>query len=181
MRDNARLITIFIVATAMMLSSHVNGDARADQIWSVGSQLSQIAASGNNVYVVWQNNSPDQNVYFRRSMDGGATFDKVIRLSDAVSGGYATANPQMAVFGNYVNVAWMDTPIGENSKVLIRRSVDGGRTFERIINLDEGASDPLSRALSFFTSYGMYVILAVVAVIAVPLGIMLAKRRGGTR
>lgn len=123
------ILFAIVTMSALILFVDTNSDAKADAIWTVGSQISQVAASGDNVYALWQNNSPDQNVYFRRSTDNGAAFDKTIRLSNAVSAGYAT-DPKMAVSGNYVYVAWMDAVAGENSKVLFRRSTDGGATFE---------------------------------------------------
>jgi hypothetical protein len=119
---------IFVIASVLLLPDNI--DARADYAWSVGSQLSQIAASDNSVYVLWQNNLPDQNVYFRRSTDGGGSFDKTIQLSNAVSTGYAS-DPLMAVSGNNVYIAWMERQEGANhSVVLFRRSTDGGATFE---------------------------------------------------
>lgn len=133
MRDSKRHIatlSITLVVTALLMFANANSYANASRVWVVGSQLSEVAASGNNVYVLWQNNSPDQNVYFRKSIDNGATFDKLIMLSNADSGGHA-ANPMMAVSGNHVYVAWMDTTFGENTKVHFRKSADGGATFER--------------------------------------------------
>lgn len=122
-------LSITILVTALVLSADVNSYANASAPWVVGSQLSEVAASGNNVYVLWQNNSPDQNVYFRRSADGGATFDRIIRLSDSVSPQYATS-PKMAAFENNVYVAWMEGTSSEDSKVVFRKSTDGGATFE---------------------------------------------------
>jgi hypothetical protein len=154
-------LTITAVLSALALSGYLNGDARADYVWSVGSQLSQIVASQNNsVYVVWQNNnSPDQNVYFRRSADGGSTFDRVVRLSDSAPGGSAT-DPHMAVSGNYVYVVWMDRrQVDENFKVIFRRSMDGGGTFESPQILSNNAKGP-SGILQLISSEGrLYAII----------------------
>ena len=47
------------------------------------SELPQVTASGNNVYVVWLDDTPgSRDVFLRRSTDGGNTFDtKIINLS----------------------------------------------------------------------------------------------------
>lgn len=132
MRDSKRYtatLSVTIVIVALMLFADVSSYANASALWVVGSQISEVAASGNNAYVLWQNNSPDQNVYFRRSTDGGATFDRIIRLSDSASPQFATF-PKMAAYGNYVYVAWMEGTNSEDSKVVFRRSTDGGATFE---------------------------------------------------
>lgn len=145
----AAAMFIVVTASALILFADANANAKADAIWTVGSQISQIAASEDNVYVLWQNNSPDQNVYFRRSTDNGATFEKVVLLSNAVSGGFAS-DPQMAISGNYVYVAWMDTPTGETSKVLFRRSMDGGATFEspQVLSNNPKGSSGIQQLLS---------------------------------
>lgn len=99
-------------------------------------QLSQIVASGENSYVVYQENGPgpEGHVYFRKSSDAGANFDNIIRLDE---NGYASF-PKVAVSGNNVYVAWteylLDTGL---SQVLFRKSVDGGKTF--------GSPTPLSK------------------------------------
>lgn len=133
MRDSKRYITTLLIiamVSALILYADSNSPANADAVWTVGSQISGVAAAGDNVYVLWQNNSPDQNVYFRRSTDNGAMFDRTIRLSNAVSSGYAS-DPLMAASGNNVYIAWMERPNDANySMVLFRRSTDGGATFE---------------------------------------------------
>jgi hypothetical protein len=118
----------------LLLSANaVSSESKASAIWSVGSQIFQVSASAdNNVHVLWQNNSPDKNVYFRRSTDGEATFDRAMQLSNVTtSSGYA-ANPKMAISGDNVYVAWLErsgTAATQHSMVLFKRSTDGGATF----------------------------------------------------
>ena len=39
-----------------------------------------IAVSGNNVHVVWDDNTPgNSDILYRRSIDGGSTFPNVIK------------------------------------------------------------------------------------------------------
>ena len=44
---------------------------------------SDIAVSGNNVYVVWNDNA---EILYRRSVDGGATFGSIFNLSNNAGG-----------------------------------------------------------------------------------------------
>jgi hypothetical protein len=47
------------------------------------SSVPDISASGTNVYVVWQDFAPGNNdLFFTRSADGGATFDSAQNISD---------------------------------------------------------------------------------------------------
>jgi len=61
------------------------------------------AISGNNVYVVWRDNTPGNNeVFYRRSIDGGASFGSTVNLSN--NDGSSTS-PFIAVSGSNVYVA----------------------------------------------------------------------------
>jgi hypothetical protein len=95
----------------------------------------QIAISGNNMYVVWMDNTrqdanlPGKNneILFRKSTDGGKTFGSTINLSNNI--GFAT-DQQIAVSGSNVYVTW-----NANYEIFFRKSTDGGNTFGSFINL----------------------------------------------
>ena len=147
------LILVIALIASSIIYSVPNADA--DDIWSVGSQLSSIKADGDNVYILWQNNSPDQNIYFKKSPDNGNSFGSTIRISNI--GGYSdsafgfASDGLMAVpietkesssTGNnagsarYVYIAWLNRDLGASySKVLFRSSSDGGNTFSEPISL----------------------------------------------
>ncbi|MFY9964788.1 MAG: sialidase family protein [Nitrososphaeraceae archaeon] len=96
------------------------------------SDFSAIAASGNNVYVVWQDSTPGKfEIFYRMSTDGGATFGSAINLSNNAEDSF---NPSIEGIGNNVYVAWNDNSLG-NSEILYRRSSDGGGTFSTTTNL----------------------------------------------
>jgi hypothetical protein len=62
------------------------------------SEHPQIAVSGNNVYVVWiDNTSGNREIYFVRSTDGGATYDNIINLSMNTKDSH---NQEIAAFGD---------------------------------------------------------------------------------
>jgi hypothetical protein len=116
----------------------------------------QVASSGDNVFVVWQESVDDAensnyDIYFKRSQDGGTTFPgDAINLSR--NPGFSE-HPQIAISeigkkdnsnnnsnGNNngttatataVYVSWVDdTSSSDREQVLFRKSVDGGATFE---------------------------------------------------
>src|SRR6187551_3837950 len=58
----------------------------------------QIALFNNNLYVVWSDDSTGNgDIYFKRSIDNGTTFESVENLSN--SPGNST-DPQIALFNN---------------------------------------------------------------------------------
>ena len=90
-----------------------------------------IALSGNNVHVVWDDNTPgNSDILYRRSTDGGASFTEPTKNLSANSG--SSANPAIAVSGNNVHVVWDDNTPG-NSDIFYRRSTNSGSTFPNVI------------------------------------------------
>lgn len=67
-----------------------------------------MAASGENVYVVWWSNRTGQfEVMFRASHDSGRTFEDKINLSNTTEG--ASLQATIAASGdNNVVVTWLD-------------------------------------------------------------------------
>ncbi|MGA9841429.1 MAG: sialidase family protein [Nitrososphaeraceae archaeon] len=106
-----------------------------------------IAVSGNNVYVVWRDNTPGRgDIFYAKSIDGGATFGSIVNLSDNIG---SSGTPDIAISGNNVYVAWNDnTGTGEDTAIYYRRSVDGGATFGSIFNLSNNAGSSLSPAIA---------------------------------
>jgi hypothetical protein len=128
------------------------------------SVYAQIASHGDNVYMVWQENNPDPldrnnnvnnniqynnnndnyrnyDIYIKKSMDGGLTFSKEINLSN--NPGFSE-HPQIAISGNNVYVAWIDdassSSTTKNQEIYFRKSIDGGNTFDKIINLSNSSN-----------------------------------------
>jgi hypothetical protein len=100
----------------------------------VDDHSTRIAASGNNVYIVWYDYEIADNwdVYFRASNDGGKTFGEIINISNTTD--RVSHQPEIAADGNNVYVTyWDDMPL--DKKAFTRISTDAGQTFGTPIQL----------------------------------------------
>jgi hypothetical protein len=103
------------------------------------SEHPQVAINGNNVYIVWADNtSLNRDVYLISSTDGGQTFGDVINLSNNGADSY---NQEISVFGNNVYVVWLDSQKNsqDNSNISFISSNDGGSSFGDIVSLSDNA------------------------------------------
>jgi hypothetical protein len=119
------------------LTMSFNNPKDLGAVTAVDAEEQQIAASGNNVYVVWrepptpQSMANEGDIFFRRSTDGGKNFDSTKNLSN--NPGHSEM-PQIAASGNNVYVVWQDSTPG-NAEILFRRSTDKGDSFDSPENL----------------------------------------------
>ena len=96
-----------------------------------GTFFPQIAATGNNAYVAWQNGtSGNRDIFFAASNNNGASFG-IINLSNNTG---ASQNPQIATSGNNVYVTWQDIFPG-NSDIFFAVSNNNGTSFGTPINI----------------------------------------------
>jgi len=94
------------------------------------------AGLGGQVHAVWfDDRSGMSQVYTKRSLDGGVTWQPDVRLSP---GGVASEHPSIACSGRHVYVAWHDL-LPEGPVVALRRSLDGGKTWGPEFRLGAGA------------------------------------------
>ncbi|NKE70371.1 hypothetical protein [Candidatus Manganitrophus noduliformans] len=90
------------------------------------------AASGETLYIVWQEHVGGQNmeVFLSRSGDGGATFGAPVNVSQT---SVFSGNPQIAASGNFVHVVWEETvPTNVEANefdIFYRRGEDVNGTF----------------------------------------------------
>src|SRR5919106_3141446 len=136
------------------------------------SVYAQVASQGNNVYMVWQENPPspisestntiNYDIFMKKSIDGGLTFGKEINLSN--NPGFSE-HPQIAASGNNVYIVWIDnSPMGssdtsENRKILLRKSLDHGNTFDEtsILSSNNNNVDSINQELTA-TGNNVYVV-----------------------
>ena len=100
-----------------------------------------IAASGDNVYVVWRQLSDDGkagSVLFRASKDSGNSFGEIAKVSDNA---VHSSSPKVAAFDNNVYIVWdvlEDEARSTNRSqgIFFAKSSDGGINFEDEIELN---------------------------------------------
>ncbi len=101
-----------------------------------------IAASGNNVYVIWCSNKTGKwEVMIRVSNDNGKSFAEQVNLSNTSKSDSFHSN--VAVFGNDVYVSWLNNNTGY-LETNTRRSTDGGKTFGPILVIN-GTGDSTTK------------------------------------
>jgi hypothetical protein len=100
-----------------------------------------VTANGNNVYVVWiEDIQNERNILFRKSTDGGITFDQTIQLGSSARTNVPVLPKSIAVDGDNVHVAWRHlAEDGESGSMLLRSSKDAGNTFGETILISSNA------------------------------------------
>lgn len=142
------------VCVALHLAAQKAPDVRVDRgpAGAANSQAAQIAAAGASVYVTWldyRNGLGD--IYFSRSLDGGATWLPADRRLDTdPPGGALSLEPQIAASDSAVFVTWADlrTSVAQvyAADVYFNRSLDRGATWlASDVRLD---TDPAGKASS---------------------------------
>src|SRR3989441_682768 len=125
------------------------------------SMFPKIAASGNNVYVVWNDllNDANADTFFRISKDGGASFaDPPVNLSNTPGASFdieLAVSPNLGPDGvagnsddsNNVYLAWTDNTLG-NKEIFFRKSTDSGANFnppptDPPVNLSKNAGESM--------------------------------------
>ena len=95
----------------------------------------QIAVSGSNVYVTWQDSTTGSgipDIFFAASNNNGTSFGAPINLSNNIGG---SQFPQIATSGNNnVYVTWVDDTPG-NFDIFFAVSTNNGTSFGTPINL----------------------------------------------
>jgi hypothetical protein len=153
----------FVASQDGFSQSETNDDAVANQVRfsepvnltnnARDSVYAQVVSSGENVYIVWQENPPsgfssqrdgliNYEIFISKSVDGGQTFGDEINLSN--NPGFSE-HPQIAASGNNVYVAWIDNSplVGsssqaeDNKKIMFKKSTDAGNTFGETITLSD--------------------------------------------
>ncbi len=90
---------------------------------SAGSLFPSVAVVGSVVHMVWHDNRDGNNeIYYKRSTDGGTTWGGDMRLTN---NSFWSTYPSLAVSGLEVHVVWRDNRDG-NDEIYYKRSTDGG-------------------------------------------------------
>jgi len=85
-----------------------------------------------------------QRLWYRRSTDGGATWDEPVQVETASTHGIGL--PQLLAAGDTVLLAFTD---GTNGRIFVARSLDGGTTFATPFALGTTTNTPWAGDSSF--------------------------------
>ena len=106
---------------------------------SKNSSNQEISAFDENVYVVWQesgqnntDDSNDNNIMFKSSIDGGNTFNNSIELINNTNDAF----PKIDSYANNVYIVW-NNENKKNSGIFFTKSSDKGNNFDGTIKLNE--------------------------------------------
>jgi len=101
-----------------------------------------VAISGANVYVVWNDTSTGlREIYFRKSVDGGASWGNIKQLTNNAG---LSQLPVVAAAGTKIYVAWCDYSPG-NPEIYFRKAANSGTTWQtaqRLTSTPMGSYDP---------------------------------------
>jgi hypothetical protein len=113
-----------------------------------------IAVSGKNVYVVWQEDFPGADeIFYKRSMDRGTTFENTVNLSSNPTG---SEGPAIASSGKNVYVVWRDA-ISGNLEIAFSHSSDGGGRFGPVQDLSNTIGSSVRPAIAT-NNHNVYVV-----------------------
>jgi hypothetical protein len=118
------------------------------------SERPQIAVSENGIFVIWADEIDKNNkeIMFTKSLDNGATFSKVINISNTLKN---SNRQEISAYNQNVYIVWQDTEQNNNtnSSIMFKSSIDGGNTFNNSIELMNNTDDSFPK----ISSYGNYV------------------------
>lgn len=96
--------------------------------------LSAIAASGNNVYVVFTHVTSTSDTFLVKSTDSGTTFSSPIKINTGTN----ARSPAIAVSGNNVYVTWEDFGLSASNldpEIFFAASANGGASFSTPVDV----------------------------------------------
>jgi hypothetical protein len=97
---------------------------------NVASTPALVRGSGDNVFVVWRDSRNGNNdIYFARSADSGATWTGETRMDTDAAGTHVSEAPSVASDGTNVYVAWHDYRTSSRADIYVRTSSNGGVTW----------------------------------------------------
>jgi hypothetical protein len=97
-----------------------------------------VGVSGSDVYIVWSDNRDgNDEIYFKRSTDGGLNWGADTRLTN--NSGISWC-PNLSVSGAYLFVVWVDDSDG-NKEIYYKFSTDGGDNWGPDIRLTDDPAE----------------------------------------
>jgi hypothetical protein len=129
-------VAFFVVAVFSPIITTIQSAEASAVANSVGtSRAAPTVVSGDNIYVAWWTNNTEngnEEVMFRASTDGGATFGDKINLSNTTDAD--SWRVEIAGEGENVIVSWWETNQTSDTPVA-RVSNDAGQSFDPMLRL----------------------------------------------
>jgi hypothetical protein len=109
------------------------------------SEMPSILVNGSSVHVVWDDfRDNNQEIYYIRSTDGGATWGLNIRLTNNPG---TSGSPGIISSGNYLYLVWHDNKDG-NPEIYFKLSVNDGSIWGPDIRLTNNPGDSFYPSIS---------------------------------
>ena len=109
--------------------------------WSIDKRLTNnsyysyspcISVSSSNIHVVWvDDRDGNEEIYYKKSNDGGNTWNNDLRLTNNPN---TSTNPSIWSYGSNIHVVWQDDRDG-NYEIYYKKSNDGGNTWSNDLRL----------------------------------------------
>jgi hypothetical protein len=145
---------ILILAYAVPLDKQVNLSPNQSDVHDA-----QVFSTDSTVYVFWMDLTlGNDDIYFKKSTDGGASFGDILNLSNDAGDSY---DYQVNIPTNdTMYVVWQDETQGVNgtSEIYFKKSTDGGASFADTINLSNNTGDSTDPYLASSNDMNIYVV-----------------------
>ena len=152
--------------TNILLKASFDGGTTFGRTVHISSNANQetfpkIAAYEDSVYIAWNmagdnlDERDNEGLFFVRSLDGGNTFDNIIKLNLENDFGEL----QVAAFDETVYVVSGGIHSVDVNGVFFTKSIDGGRSFSEPVTIDENATfvNPLNVEVGAYDEQFSYV------------------------
>jgi hypothetical protein len=155
-RTGSAIITLGLFLSAPLAQAEWTSPKRLT--WSTGASLSPSVAvdSAGKLHAAWYDDtSGNPEIYYRRSADGGATWDAIKRLTWTSGNSYY---PVIAVDStDAIHVIWQDSPAGDH-ELYYRKSADGGLTWSAMKRLTWNSALCWAPATAVDSSDAIYIV-----------------------
>ena len=137
-----KLLVILVMLVTVNLSAQWQTDVRLTNDTAVSSTTFNnawcVASSGSFVHVVWYDNrNGNDEIFYKRSTDGGINWETDIRLTNNTS---SSQSPSIAVSGSTIHVVWKDNRDG-NDEIYYKHSTNAGVNWGADIRLTNNTAD----------------------------------------